>query len=525
MNKGYWALVLHAHLPFVKHPDYDYFHEEHWLFEAITETYLPLLYNMKTLEREGVFFRLTSSVTPPLAEMLADPNLQAKYIHYMDRSITLAYKERERVGADPLYKPVVDMYIERLERLKKFLVEDLGGSVINGYKYFSDKGYLEIITCGATHGYLPLMTNEKAVHAQIEIAARTHEKHFGKRPKGIWLPECAYYAGLEKVLEKSGITYFFVDTHGVLYSKPRARYGTYAPVYTTNGVAAFGRDYYSSKQVWSSKEGYPGDAYYRDFYRDIGYDLDYDYISPFISPDGVRVFTGLKYHRITGESEYKEVYQPAIAYEKTVGHAKHFVQEREKQANEVGNIIDREPLILSPYDAELYGHWWFEGPDFLLNVFREMDKSDSIKPITPVEYLQKYPTNQVVDVNPSSWGDEGYYKVWLNSGNDWIYRHLHFMADNMTDLANKYQGDTDSVKVRCLNQLARELFLCQSSDWAFLMTTGTANEYSTERTKEHIHNFMMLYGMLENNNFDFNLLEKLEQKNSIFQDIDYKVFC
>lgn len=525
MKQGYWMLVLHAHLPFVKHPDYDYFLEENWLFEAITETYLPILLNLKKLEAENVHFRLTSSVTPPLAEMLADYNLRDKYIKYLDRSIELVGKELWRTKDDPHFKPVVEMYRDRLNTLKGFLINDLDGCVLNGYKYFQDKGYLEIITCGATHGYLPFMTNEKAVRAQLEVAARTHEKHFGRRPLGIWLPECAYYSGLEYKLEEAGIKYFFVDTHGILYSKPRPRYGTYAPVYTKNGVAAFGRDYFSSKQVWSSKEGYPGDLYYRDFYRDIGYDLDYEYIKPYICPDGTRVFTGLKYHRITGDSEYKEVYQPDIAYSKTIDHAKHFVQGREAQINEVGDIIDRKPLIISPYDSELYGHWWFEGPDFLMNVFREMDKSNTVKAVTALEYLGEFPTNQVVDVNPSSWGDEGYYKVWLNAGNDWIYRHLHFMADNMTILANKYKDGTDTLKTRCLNQLARELLLCQASDWAFLITTGTATEYSTERTREHIYNFMKLYGMLEDSRIDIGYLEWLESKNSIFQGIDYRIYA
>ncbi len=522
--KGYWALVLHAHLPFVKHPEYGYFLEEHWLFEAISETYLPLLMNLKTLESEGVDFRLTSSVTPPLAEMLADGVLNDKYRKFLDRTLELTNKEIHRTKDDPYFGPLAHMYNERFERLKSFYYNDLQGNVLNGYRHFQDTGKLEIITCGATHGYLPLMNNEKAVRAQIEIAARTHEKHFGRRPKGIWLPECAYYAGLEKFLNDAGITFFFVDSHGILYSKPRPRYGTYAPVYTSNGVAAFGRDYYSSKQVWSSKEGYPGDAFYRDFYRDAGYDLDYEYIKPYITPEGIRVFTGLKYHRITGDMEFKEAYQPGVAYNKTVEHAKHFVEQRIVQASDAGALMDRLPLMVSPYDAELYGHWWFEGPDFLMNVFREMHKSGEIKAVTPVEYLAEHPTNQVVQVNPSSWGDEGYYKVWLNSGNDWIYRHLHFMQDNMVKLAGKYLHGTDSSKTRCLNQMARELFLCQSSDWAFLVTTGTATEYSTERTKEHIYNFMKLYGMVEDGHIDFGYLEKLEHKNSIFQGIDYRIF-
>jgi 1,4-alpha-glucan branching enzyme len=290
-------------------------------------------------------------------------------------------------------------------------------------------------------------------------------------------------------------------------------------------VAAFGRDYYSSKQVWSSKEGYPGDFVYRDFYRDIGYDLDLDYIGPYISPDGTRVFTGMKYHKITGTSDYKDIYDPDAALQKTVSHAEHFVLEREKQVNELKELIDRKPLIVSPYDAELFGHWWFEGPEFLANVFRSMDKNPEVMPITPMEYLEEFPTNQMVEVNPSSWGDKGFYDVWLNQGNDWIYRHLHFMSDAIVNMAKSNYNTADDFKVRALNQMARELFLAQSSDWAFLMTTETAVEYSVRRTKEHIHNFLRLREMVDNSDRNYDFLVKLETKNSIFPEIDFRVYA
>lgn len=522
---GCWMLVLHSHLPFVKHPEFDYFLEEHWLYEAISETYLPLLMNMKKLEDEGVPFRMTVSVTPPLADMLSDTMLMQRFEKYLDKLIELAYKEKDRTAADPAQNHVASMYIGRFESLRDFYKGFLNGSVLSGYKYFMEKGSLEVITCGFTHGFLPLMNGDNAVRAQVELAVKSHEQKFGRAPKGIWLPECAYYAGLEKILADYGIRYFFVDTHGVLYSKPRPRYGVYAPVYTENGVAAFGRDYYSSKQVWSSKEGYPGDPCYRDFYRDIGYDLDAEYIAPYISPDGTRVFTGMKYHRITGDSDNKEIYHPETAVNKTADHAAHFVIEREKQISELNGLMDRKPLVVSPYDAELFGHWWFEGPEFLANVFREMHKNQTVRPVTPLEYLAEFPTNQMVEVNPSSWGDKGYYDVWLNSGNEWIYRHLHFMADVMVNLAKNYHGTREEFLNRTLNQMARELFLAQSSDWAFLMTTGTAMEYSVKRTKEHVHNFLRLRELVENKDNDYDFLVKLETKNSIFPEIDFRVFA
>ncbi len=523
---GYWMLVLHAHLPFVKHPEYSYFLEEHWLYEAICETYIPLFMRLKQLENEGVHARLTCSVTPPLCEMLADPMLCRRFQTYLNQRIELAARERERTRKEPPFRELADFYHQRFLKIREWYNDFLQGSVLNGFRYFRDKGVLEVITCGATHGFLPLLgANDRAVDAQIATAVKNYRKHFAQPPDGIWLPECAYYEGLDTILRKHGLRYFFMDTHGLVFSRPRPVYGVFAPAFTECGMAVFGRDYASSKQVWSSREGYPGDYHYRDFYRDIGYDLDFEYIKPYISPDGIRVFTGIKYHRITGETECKELYQPDKAWQKTDQHAAHFVKERAEQIRQAKEVMDKPPLLVSPYDAELYGHWWFEGPDFLYHVFNYMAQNDSVSPITPGEYLAKFPTHQVVVPNPSSWGDKGYYEVWLNSGNEWIYRHLHQMAGIMCERADEYRNTTDETTVSLLNQMVRELFLAQSSDWAFLMTTQTALEYAIQRTKEHIYNFIRLNQMLTNGAIDRDYLHRIMEKNSLFQEIDFRVYC
>lgn len=525
MAKGYWIPVLHSHLPFVKHPEHDYFLEEHWLFEAISECYIPLLMQMRRMEEEGIDYRLTVSLTPPLCEMLEDPDLREKYARHLEKQMELADKEIVRVDGDAVYADVARFYHERYRSISEFYHGFLASNVLNGYRHFARQGKLEIITCGATHGFLPLLNvSPKAVEVQIKVAVETHKKHFGVPPNGIWLPECAYFDGLDKVLADNGIKFFFMDSHGLVYAKPSSRLGVFAPVYTPEGVAAFGRDPESSKKVWSSKEGYPGDVHYRDFYRDIGYDLPFEYVAPYISPDGVRVFTGFKYHSVSGTSEYKMVYNRHAALDKAREHAENFHFDREKQIDFLAEHMDRPPMIVSPYDAELFGHWWFEGPDFLYHLFKTMDEHRVIRSITPMEYLGIYNKNQVVVPSPSSWGDKGYYDVWLNSGNDWIYRHLHVMAVRMEELAKQHAHERNHIKIRMLNQLLRELLLAQSSDWAFLMTTQTAMEYSIRRTKEHIANFVHLYEMITNGMQDIGYLEWLEYKNSIFLDIDYKVF-
>ena len=525
MIKGYWVPVLHSHLPFVKHPQHDYFLEEHWLFEAITECYIPLLRNLKRLNDEGVDFRLTTSVTPPLAQMLDDGHLMDKYEKYLQRLIELGHREVERTKNDEVFSNIAIYYKNFFEQTKEFFEGFLNKNILNGYKYFNDIGKIEVITCGATHGFLPLLSvNQRAVEVQIEVAVSAHKKHFGKPPRGIWLPECAYYEGLDSILKDNGIDFFFMDSHALIYGEPTAVNGVYAPVYTPSSVAAFARDPHSAKQVWSSKEGYPGDFNYRDFYRDIGYDLDYEYIRDFIDPDGSRVFTGFKYHKVTGDTNYKEVYDPQKALDTTISHGEDFHFNRDRQFEYLGQNMDRTPMVVSPYDAELFGHWWFEGPEFLYNVFKSIDKHKVFKAVTPVEYLNMYPQNQVIAPSASSWGDQGYYDVWLNESNAWIYRHLHHMADMMVHLANEYKTTNDFNTGRILNQMARELLLAQSSDWAFLMTTKTAVEYSEQRTKEHISNFNNLQNMICSE-LDYEFLEELEYKNSIFPFLDFRIYC
>jgi 1,4-alpha-glucan branching enzyme len=457
--------------------------------------------------------------------MLDDKHLMDKYNAYLDKQIELGQKEVQRTLDDQEFHHTALFYKNIFKETKDFFHNFLDKNILNGYRYFYDKGNIEIITCGATHGFLPLLSvNEKAVEVQIEVAIQAHKKHFNREPKGIWLPECAYYDGLDKILKENGIQFFIVDSHALVYGNPTALNGVYTPVYTPHFVAAFGRDGESSKQVWSSKEGYPGDFNYRDFYRDIGYDLDFEYIKPYINPDGHRVFTGYKYHKITGETDYKEVYVPKNAIEKTIEHAKDFHFNREKQIEHLSTLMNRTPMIVSPYDAELFGHWWFEGPEFLYNLFKEIHKHGVIKTLTPVEYLNMYPQNQAVNPSPSSWGDKGYFDVWINEGNSWIYRNIHQMADTMCAFAKQYKNTTEFNQIRVLNQMVRELLLAQSSDWAFLMTTQTAVEYSINRTKEHIFNFNQLVDMIETNNIDLDKLEYLEYKNSIFNFIDFKIF-
>jgi 1,4-alpha-glucan branching enzyme len=528
MPQGYLCLVLHAHLPFVRHPEYEDFLEEDWLYEAITETYIPLLDVFEGLERDGADWRLTMSVTPTLAAMLSDPLLQYRYVRHIDNLIELAGKEVERTRWQPEFNRLAHMYYHRFRRARDVFVQQYGNNLLNGFRRFFEAGKLELMTCAATHGFLPLMTNPTAARAQIEIGCREFERHFGRRPQGIWLPECGYVPGVDELLRDAGLRYFFTDTHGILYAEPRPKYGVYAPlICPKSGVAVLSRDTESSKQVWSAIEGYPGDYVYRDFYRDVGFDLDYEYLKPHLHETGIRSHLGIKYHKITGRTDNKEVYVPEVALARAAEHAGNFMFNREKQVEWLtGQMNGRPPLIVAPYDAELFGHWWFEGPDWINFLMRKLHwDQENVKALTVPEYLDRYPKLQVAQPSMSSWGYKGYCEVWLEGSNDWIYPHLHEVADRMVELARQHGDSGSPLRRRALNQAAREVLLAQSSDWAFIMKTGTMVDYARERTRVHVLNFNHLYEQIKRNAVDEPWLGEIERRHNLFPDIDYRVFA
>lgn len=529
MEKGYLCLVLHAHLPYVRHPEFEAFLEEDWLYEAITETYVPLIIAFERLLHDRVPFRITMSVSPPLAGMLSDPLLQERYLRHIEKLIELSAKEVERTRWMPDFHPLAVRYHEMFKETRAVFADRYGRNLLNAFRAFQDAGALEVITCGATHGFMPLMTgNRNWWRGQVILAARDYERHFGRPPRGIWLPECGYEPGVEEILKEAGIRFFFVDTHGILHARPRPKYGVFAPLITPAGVAAFGRDLESSKSVWSAKEGYPGDYHYREFYRDIGWDLEYEYVRPYLHADGNRSNLGIKYYRITGPGVHKEPYNFDWAQEKAAEHAGNFMYNRERQAEHLFGLLGRPPLITAPYDAELFGHWWYEGPQWIEFLLRKIAfDQKTIATMTPSDYLERFPVNQVAVPSLSSWGYMGYAEFWLNDTNQWIYPHLHMAANRMVELANSHRHGTGGNHLldRALKQAVREVLLAQSSDWAFIMKTGTMVGYAERRTRDHLANFNKLYHDIRAGRIDDWWLSSIEQKNNIFPDLDYTVYA
>jgi 1,4-alpha-glucan branching enzyme len=472
--------------------------------------------------------------------MLMDPLLQLRYRRHLDEQIELAGKELQRTLWERSVHELAAFYRKRFESVRDYY-DACQGDLIGKFRDLQDCGLIEILTCSATHAVLPLLDKEPvSMRAQVLVARDHYRDCFGRDPQGIWLPECAYSEAVEPVLREAKLRWFITETHSVLHANPAPRYGMFAPILTPGGLAVFGRDLDSAKQVWSRQEGYPGDGQYRDFYRDIGFDLDLDYLRPYLAAADQRSFTGFKYYRITGPGNFKELYEPTAAFAKADQHAGHFLNARIEQTRKLREIMDNPPIVLCPYDAELFGHWWYEGLEFLNLFVRKAYYDQKVFELaTPGQFLRRHPTHQVSRPAAGSWGEGGYWGVWLNEQNEWIYPHLKVAQQRMTELVQRFTGSQSEVKYtpdpgaaapnigmleRALRQAGRELLLAQASDWPFIMRTGTSPGYARSRVSEHLSRFSRVYEQLMKGQLDEEWLSVVEAQDNIFPDLELGYF-
>jgi len=537
---GSLALILHAHLPFVRHPEHEHFLEEDWLFEAITETYIPLLQMMQRFVNDGVRFKLTMSITPTLCSMLQDELLRERYVRHLDRLIDLAEREQGRNRNHQKLRELAGFYFELFSESRRFFLDERKCDLLSAFRELREAGAIDIIASAATHGLLPILEQQtpQAARAQVLIGRDVYLDLFGAEPIGFWLPECAYAPSLESLLQEANTRWIILDAHGLLFGQPHPLRSIYAPCYTPSGPAVFARDREPSRQVWSANGGYPGDPAYREFYRDAGFDLSMEHLGPVAH--GARKFSGMKYHRVTGHGEEKELYDRKAAEKAAEAHAIHFLEQRRQQIRTISGV-GFDPIIVVPFDAELFGHWWLEGPRFLEHFIRKAAGEQDFRLTTPSGYLAAYPTQQTIQPAASTWGEDGYLSVWLDRSNAWIYPQLHAAARKMTELAQDAStivgqplqlpsegaaGGAPALQLtdRVLKQLARELLLAQSSDWAFLMKTGTAREYATKRTMDHLARFNRLHDQFAANDVDEEFLGNCEWRDNLFPNVNWRYY-
>jgi 1,4-alpha-glucan branching enzyme len=521
---GLIAPILHAHLPFVRHPEHEDFLEEDWFFEALSESYLPLLRMMRRLADDEVPFRLTVSLTPTLGAMLRDELLQTRYLRHLERLLGLAHQEVERNRNHPRLVELSTFYARFFNEIRDFYCDSLQRDVVGSFRELQDAGHLEICASAATHPFLPLLDPfPESQQAQILIGCDAYREMFGRDPVGFWLPECGYSPALDSLLNRANIRWFALDSHGLMFAQPQPLRAIFAPCYTPAGPAAFARDRELNQEIWSSRSGYPGHALYRDFYRDIGFDRSKRELEPFLLPAHVRKFSGLKYHAVSTCAE-KELYDPEAAQARAEEDAADFFAKCAARFREI-KTPNFDPVIVSPFDAELFGHWWFEGPHFLESLIRRVAvEPEELSLTTPSEFLSAYPSQQVVRPNPSSWGAHGFGEVWINEKNAWIYPELHSATRQMTELARRHRDAHEPAIERALRQIARELLLAQASDWAFLIKTNSAPEYATRRVRDHLQSFERISAQLSLGEIDLEFVGEREERVNLFPNLNWRYF-
>ncbi|MEE9614425.1 MAG: 1,4-alpha-glucan branching protein domain-containing protein [Thermodesulfobacteriota bacterium] len=567
---GSFSLVLHSHLPYVlSHGTWP--HGTDWLNEAAAETYLPLLDVFNRLKDEGMSPGVTVGLSPVLTEMLANDGFKEGFKGYLKQKIAAAEADiKEFTGlGDEQMAGVARMWRDFYGRRHTEFVERYNEDILGGFRELQDGGHIEIITCGATHGYFPLLSRDTSIYAQVKQAVVSYRRHFGRDPRGIWLPECAYRPsyrwsppvggegeeqepylrkGVEEFLGENGLEYFFVDSHllkggesvGVYRDRleglkdlwerfmeqyeplpevsDRTPYNVYlvgaGPGVDMKPVAVFTRDPKTGMQVWSGEWGYPGDENYLEFHKK-------------------RFPGGHRYWRVTdakADLADKQPYSPELAYGRVPEHAAHFVGLIKENLAAHREKTGKDGIVVSPYDAELFGHWWSEGPEWIYHVIKCLHADGEVASVTAGEYLDASRPTEVVSLPEGSWGEGGYHGIWLNETTTWTWHHIYEAEDEMHGLALKYGDRTDDPELQeILKQAAREFFLLVSSDWQFLISTRSASDYAEMRLLRHYKDFKRLSALASKKaggggaglgKADSEFLALVSKRDCLFPDID-----
>jgi 1,4-alpha-glucan branching enzyme len=563
---GYFTFVLHSHLPYViGHGRWP--HGMDWLNEAAAESYIPLLQVFNRLQQEGRPSGVTLGITPILAEMLAANTFREEFKDYLDQKVRAAREDLEtfkRLGDDH-FASLAQMWESHYRELRRAFSEDFDEDLLKTCRRLMDAGAMEVITSAATHGYLPLLGRDTAVQAQVKQGVAAYRRHFGRDPQGFWLPECAYRPryrwapplaalgveptlrkGVEEFLSENGLSYFFIDSHllkggraiGVYKDRfealerlwerfasqfqerpeeedksPYQAYLVSSAPETTRPVAVFTRDPKTGLQVWSGEWGYPGDGNYLDFHKK-------------------RFPGGLRYWKVTSakaDLADKEPYYPQWVAGRLHEQADHFVSLVTGLLTEFRQQHGRPGMVVAPYDTELIGHWWFEGPEWIYQVLSRFHQHTQVSLSSGAEILAAAAPRAVISLPEGSWGEGGYHWIWLNEMNDWTWRHIYPAEQEMEELARLWAGDPDPRLQDLLKQCGRSLLLLEASDWQFLISTFSARDYAELRLVVHQEDFKRLAQMTrryaaarELPPEDWNFLQFCRERDDIFPDLDPK---
>ncbi|HEV8305701.1 MAG TPA: 1,4-alpha-glucan branching protein domain-containing protein [Gemmatimonadales bacterium] len=517
-----FVLALHSHLPYVLHHG-RWPHGSDWLCEATLDTYLPLLEQLEQLRAEGTPAPVTIGFTPVLANQLASPDFVREMDAFFAQRLAMCDQAPASLAetGDGALVGLVAFWKERLTRLQA-LFRSEGGDLVRAFRRLEEQGRLEIIGSAATHGYLPLLGRTESIRLQLAVGKAEHRRLFGVAPRGCWVPECAYRPGIEQHLAEAGFSYFFTDSHLAHAGTPLRAYGdgphppaewhgkaTKSPYQAyrvsrragPGSVAALVRDPRSSMQIWSRHQGYPGDEWYLEFHK-------------------IRWPGGLKLWRVSGANVDlggKRPYEPPRAFERAGNHASHFAHLLDGLPE--GKPKDRDGVIVAPFDTELFGHWWFEGPDFLAATYRELRHHPKrVTPVTASQHLEAHPPRAALQLAEGSWGANGDHSMWMNDRTAWTWKRLRPLEDAFWKVAAAALKQPAARPV--LAQAARELLLAQSSDWQFIISTGAVVDYAERRFTLHCDDAERLTAALAAGGAALEgatrLAEELERRDNLF---------
>lgn len=526
------SIVLHAHIPWVRHPEVPHCLEEDWLHSAVVETHLPLLEMLFRLREEGVPFRLTLDLSPTLLAMLRDRVLRRRTLAYLDRTLRLCRDEVER-GDITGMRELAARHEDRLHRLRSRYVETWECDLLRAYAELRDSGHLELTASAATHGLLPLLMRvPESVQAQIRAGIRQYVQSFGRMPRGFWLPECAYAPALGPILKREGIDWTLVEEHALTTAPQASEFFPFTPGATAEGLYVFGRDQGSSSEVWNADEGFPGDERYRDFFRDVGLEAPIEYLREYLGESDQRQFTGIKYYRLAREGDRSEVYDPELASRALEEHSVRFVASRGAQLAALEAEGIENPLVVCAFDADLFGHWWYEGTEFLERVFRKTAARGDFAFTTPGGYLAANKGLELPAAAPvsSSWGEGGYFETWTSEENNWTHEEIQQRAEQLARFVRLFEqnraGMTEEAvkhRERAIQLMTKELLLSQSSDWPFLMKNEASRDYAERRTREHLGRFDRVWSVATRVEAGA-ILDEIEEADPVFSDLPWNLY-
>ncbi len=515
-----FVLTLHSHLPWVlNHGRWP--HGSDWLSEATLDTYLPLLAMLDRADATDTPTPITVGITPILAAQLADSSYRGEiedYFAHRLETIAEAPASLRETGDEELL-PLVPFWERHITGLRDTW-QRLDGDLIAAFRRHAESGRIELISSAATHGFLPLLGRDESIRLQLLVGRAEHLRRFGELPTGCWAPECAYRPrgpwqplpeargmalrrGTDEHLRDAGFRWFVVDAHlahageaAELYDGEsteirtgrlarRSPYRAYQVGRKERGrgrpMRVLVRDPETTARVWSRHGGYPGDSRYLEFHK-------------------IRYPGGLKFWRVTDPAAdlgAKAPYRPDEASDAVRGHATHFRSLLERLG---ADTRSGDTGIMAPFDTELFGHWWFEGVDFLGALYDGLTGEGHVHPVTAGRSLEEAPPTTVIRMPEGSWGANGDFSMWLNDETAWTWRRLWPLEERFW---NAVPGALAHEAVQpVLEQAARELLLAQSSDWQFIISTGAAGDYATKRFNGHCDALERLLPVLEGGSGD-----------------------